>query len=86
MSKKFTKQEKAWADGVLHGYVKAVERGDQTAAINTGGGIAPSSAFLDILKARVIEGQTLSKEDLLNAKNTLSASEQAELKTLLDSR
>jgi hypothetical protein len=77
---RFTKEQKDWAYRVLG--VGQHEHSPHVQAWSPEGPTGDQT-LLSQLKARVITGEELSSVDLLNAKNTLSAAEQAELATFL---
>lgn len=77
----FTDTERAWADDVLHGHVKGLKKlGDRTPAVQE---FVSNYTHLELLKARVINGETLTDQDLFNARNSLSVADQAELHAFL---
>jgi hypothetical protein len=79
---RYTTEQHDWADQVLNSHTHRLKAlGDETPEIVVG---HPTGNLLDQLKARVITGETLSEVDRLNARNTLSVDEQAELRTFLN--
>jgi hypothetical protein len=77
---RFTAEQKEQAYNLLYRHVR--DTNDDPTIIE-GAGMATSSELLEQLKARVVLGEELSEVDLLNARNTLSADEQAELRAFI---